>query len=71
MIDHRAAGEQQGFDDQNEENTYVQVHCDQATYTHGLDITKEHMRIHALSCKKNRVYVGKLTLGPWQLVLGI
>ena len=30
-----------------------------------------YMHIHALSCKEKRVYVGNLTFGPWQLVLGI
>jgi len=28
-------------------------------------------KVHALSCKEKRVYVGELTFGPWQLVLGI
>jgi len=52
-------------------NTYTQVHCDQAAYTRRLDFTKARIRIHALSRKEKHVYVGKLTLGPWQLVLGI
>ena len=53
------------------ENTYTQVHCDKSTYTRMLVVTKSHMRMHAHSCKEKRIYVGKLTFGPWRLVLGI
>ena len=53
------------------ENTYTQVHCDQATYTRRLDVSKVRMHIHTHLCKEKRVYVGKLTFGPWQLILGI
>ena len=47
------------------ENTYMQVHLDEDAYTRGLDVTKARMRIHALSHKEKRVYVGDLTFGPW------
>ena len=40
-------------------------------YTCGFDVLKVRMHIHALSCKRKRIYVGNLTLGPWQFVLGI
>ena len=50
---------------------YTQVHLDEGAYTHGLDVTKSRMRIHALSCKEKRVYVGELTFGLWYLVLDI
>ena len=52
------------------EKTYTQVHLDEDAYTRGLDIPKERMRIHALSCKEKHVHVGKLVSGPWYLVLG-
>jgi len=52
------------------EKSYTQVQLDKVAYTRGLDVLKARMCIHALSCKRKRVYVGKLTLGPWQLVLG-
>jgi len=52
------------------EKSYTQVQLDKVAYTCGLDILKAHMRIHALSCKIKCVYVGKVTVGPWQLVLG-
>jgi len=51
--------------------SYTQVDLVKGTYTRRLDFTKARMRIYALSCKEKRVYVGKLTFGPWQLVLGI
>jgi len=53
------------------EKSYTQFHLDKVAYTRGLDISKAHMRIHALSCKEKRVHVGKLTFGPEHLVLGI
>ena len=46
------------------ENSYMQVHLDKFTYTHGLDVSKARMRIHTLSFKEKRVYVGKVTFGP-------
>ena len=52
------------------ENTYTQVHLDEDTYTCELYVTNAHMHIHALSRKEKRVHVGKLTFGPWYLVLG-
>ena len=50
---------------------YTQVDLVKVAYTRGLDVSKARMRIHALLCKKKRVYVGKLTFGLGQLVLGI
>jgi len=47
------------------EKSYTQVQLDKVAYTRGLDVLKARMRIHAFSCKRKRVYVGKLTLGPW------
>ena len=44
---------------------YTHVHLEKGAYTHGLDVTKVHMHIHALSCKKKHVYVGDLNFGPW------
>jgi len=52
------------------EKSYTQAQLDKVVYTRGLDVLKARMRIHALSFKRKRVYVGKITLGPWQLVLG-
>ena len=46
------------------EKSYTQVHLDKVSYTRGLDVSKVRMRIHALSCKERRLYVGKLTFGP-------
>ena len=47
----------------------MQVHRDQDVYTHGLNVTKVRMCIHALSCKEKLVHVGEPTFGPWYLVL--
>jgi len=47
------------------EMSYTQVQLDKVVYTRGFDVLKVRMRIHALSCKRKRVYVGNLTLGPW------
>jgi len=47
------------------EISYTQVQLEKVAYTRRLDVFKARMRIHALSCKINRVYVEKLTLGPW------
>ena len=44
---------------------YMQVHLDEGAYTHGLDVTKARMHIHALSHKEKSVYVGELTFGSW------
>jgi len=46
------------------EMSYMQVQLDKVTYTHGFDVLKVRMRIHALSYKRKCVYVGNLTLGP-------
>jgi len=47
------------------EMSYIQVHLDKVVYTRGLDVLKACMRIHALSCKEKRVYVGNLNFCPW------
>jgi len=46
------------------EKSYTQVHLDKVAYTYGLDVSKECMHIHGLSCKEKCVYVGNLTFGP-------
>jgi len=52
------------------EKTYTQVHLDEDAYACRLYITKVRMHIHALSRKEKHIHVGKLTFGPWYLVLG-
>ena len=44
---------------------YTQVNLAEDAYTRGLVVSKVRVRIHALSCKEKRVYVGELTFGPW------
>ena len=40
-------------------------------YTRGFVDQKSRMRMHALPCTEKRIHVGKITFGPWRLVLGI
>ena len=58
------------------EKRYTQVPLNQVAYTRGIADQKVRMRMHALSCTKKRVHVGKLIFGsvvfrPMVLVLGI
>ena len=57
-------------------NTYTQVHLNQIVYTQRIDDQKSCVRMHALSCTKKHVQVGKLifgsmVFGPMVLDLGI
>ena len=47
---------------------YTQVPLNKITYTHGITDQKEHIRMHALSCKEKRIRFGNLMFGPWYLV---